>query len=162
MSTPKESLPEQPKESESRALSLLAHTERIEHSIQTLLEGEKISPADRWRLEAAKRFLAAPTEDIIDIAYNAENVGEVCGGYYQEGQDPPAEIEELNKHFQRLLCEHHLHNAMRELNAVPQNSERIRKLVLIAFNFGDGFAKGFKDDIYRKQAVELQRKSEAL
>src|SRR3989344_4951372 len=96
MTTPPESLPEQHAQSNSRALSLLAHTEKIEGSIQTLLEKEKISPADRWRLEAAKRFLAAPTEDILDIASNAENVGEVCGGYYQEGQDPPAEIEELN------------------------------------------------------------------
>lgn len=136
-------------------------TGEIAAAIRALLAGETIKDAgDRRHIEEALAFVNAPTQDLSDIERHASSVGEVCGGYFMQGAEPPPEVDALNKHCQMLLCWHYLSDAEAQLAQVPRDPAKIAYSVGFAMDIATTVSKQYHDDSLLKEARALQEKVE--
>lgn len=160
MNTP-DPIKEQPALSVAEAVPA-PQTGEITAAIQELLAGGTIADEDKRHIAEALEFMNAPTQSLPDIARHASSIGEVLGGYYMQGAEPPPEVDALNRHFQMLLCQCHMNNAATGLEQVPLNLPEIRHAVQFALDIAKTFAKGYHDDSLLKQTLALMARIEQL
>ncbi len=129
----------------------------VADAVRLLLSEGKITDATDVRLlTGALGFIDAPTEDIDEIGKHASNVGEVQGGYYQQGAEPPAEIDALDRLMQTYLCEYYLRTAKAEFTRTPLDIEKLKHAVSFAMDVAKTFKKRTGDATLLAYAESLQ------
>jgi len=149
--------------SEALMLQLKAKTGSILANAAALLESDTLqSEVDRKFITQVAAFIENPTEDLEDIYVYLIKIGEVQGGYNEQGMDAPAAIDAMSAYLRALRGIKHMSFVETHLGNGTADSSNIKESMAIAVDEATNLSKGYKDGSLLNPVNELEERAEGI
>ncbi len=144
-------------------LGLKSRTGKILNDISALLKHDTVKDAtDRKMVMAAVAFIENPTEDLADIKNHTTNIGQVLGGFEQQGADLPPEIDAMHHYLLALQCVNQINFVEKELEQKSPDLAKIQQAMVPALDWAKIISNGYKDGTLLSAVKKLQGRLDNL
>jgi len=144
-------------------LQLKSKTGSILSNVSALLEnGTLQDQVDRKFVMQVAAFIENPTENLQDIMDYMRIIGEVLGGYDEQGMDAPAAIDAMHGYLHALKCINRMSFIEAELEKGTADSSNIKEAMAIAINEATTLSKAYKDNTLLNPISELKDRAERV
>lgn len=131
--------------------------------ITSLLERGPLDEIDKTTIEAAVAFIENPSENLAEIQKHTIRIGEVAAGYMMQGENAPAEIDDLEAYLFSLQCMNRIKFIEEEMSrAVIINPSEITEAITLALDWATTLSKGYNDSSMLDEVQALLLRLEKL
>ncbi len=145
------------------SLMLKSGKRKVLDDISALLKRDTIKDeTDRKLLKEAAAFIENPTENPADIKKQTMNIGQVLGGYEQQGAKLPPEIDALHRYLLTFSCINQVNFIEKELKQGSPDLTKIKQAMVWAIDPATHLSRAYNDGSLLSAVNELQRKLDKL
>jgi hypothetical protein len=138
---------------------LKSQVKKVVDDIAALLKSETLQDkADIRILTDARSFIENPTEKLEDITKHSTDVGQVLGGYDQQGIDAPTAIDALNRYLLTLICVNRIKYIEEAIEKGTAASPEVKYAMKMADDRATLLSRGYKDDTLLAATKKLQER----
>ncbi len=126
--------------------------------VASFIERGPVDPTDLNTINIAVEIASNPEISLADSKRQSQRILEVASGYYEQGEEPPAEIDAFCGYLIATECVNRMNFVEAELARGDLDSQEIQTHMPLLVSLAITLAKAYGGEAILEKAIELKKK----